>query len=249
MITFNQFLELAESSAGRRRTTSSSNMGSRLAPHGPKANKYSRASQRHSTVDRISLRKAGFRHPSSDDYFPQSHMSSSSTHHDTEVSTYKNQSDFARHNIPAKLKSVGRTEDGILKRRVIPTSERVRFLKKLRDQLGGSRTKKPVHDVSILSKGEHEHEKNDPKELVTRGKSFKKEIKSVPNTIKQSGGKPGDKVAGRPSEIQRIPDTLPPEEKTKLRKKGAKKRGKIYHRELGGSETNPTTGMNVGTLR
>lgn len=242
MITFREFLELAESStgeSGRRR----------LAPKGPLKNRSSRASQRHATVDRAAMKKAGFRRSANQDYFPQDNQTSSSTHHDTNIGTYKTQSDFAKHNVKGKLKVAGRDETGRQKRKVVPTADRVRHLKALRKQLGGDRTSKPVHDVSIHAKDDKEHVKNDPKELITRGKSFKKEIKAVPDAIKKVGGKAGDKVAGRPAEVQSMPDSVSAKKNAELRKKGAQKRGKIYHKELGGSKTDPKTGMNIGTLR
>lgn len=242
MITFTEFLELAESSMGEKGKR-------RLAPKGPKANKYSRASQRHTTVDRVAMKKAGFRRSASQDYFPQDNISSSSSHHDTVVSTYKNQSDFAKHNIKGKHKVVGRTATGAQKKNVVPTADRVRHLKALRKQLGGDRTSKQVHDVSIHAKDDKEHAKNDPKELITRGKSFKKEVKAVPSAIKKVGGKAGDKAVGRPAEVQTMPDSMSAKKRVELRKKGAEKRGKIYNKELGGSKTNPKTGLNIGTVR
>jgi hypothetical protein len=242
MITFKEFLELAESSTPERGKR-------RLAPKGPLKNKSSRAAQRHATVDRVAMKKAGFRRSANQDYFPQDNQTSSSTHHDTNIGTYKNQSDFAKHNVKGKLKVTGRDETGRQKRKVVPTADRVRHLKALRKQLGGDRTPKQVHDVSIHAKDDKEHAKNDPKQLITRGKSFKKEIKSVPDAIKKVGGKAGDKVAGRPSEVQSIPDSVSAAKKSDIRKKGAQKRGKIYHKELGGSKTDRKTGLNVGTVR
>jgi hypothetical protein len=242
MITFREFLELAESSTGERGKR-------RLAPKGPKANRYSRTAQRHDTVDRVALKKAGFKRYSNQDYYPQDHISSSSPHHDTVISTYKNQSDFAKHNIKGKLKNVGRTATGVPKKKVVPTAERVRHLKALKKQLGSDRTSRQVHDVSIHAKDDQEHQKNDPKQLISRGKSFKKEVKAVPSATKQVGGKAGDKVVGRPAEVQSMPDSMPASQKVALRKKGATKRGKIYNKELGGSKTNPKTGLNIGNLK
>ncbi len=242
MITFQEFLELAESSTPER--------GRRLlASKGPKKNKYSRGSQRRDTVDRAAMKKAGFRRSPNRDYFPQDSETSSSQHHTTVIGSYKNQSDFAKHNVKPKLKVTGRDSEGKQKRKVVPTGERVRHLKALRKQLGGDRTPRQVHDISIHSKDESERQKNDPKQLISRGKSFKKEIKAVPDTVKKIGGKAGDKAAGRPSEIQSMPDSMSAQQKSELRKKGAQKRGKIYHKELGGSKTNPKTGLNVGTVK
>lgn len=243
MITFKEFLELAESSTPERGKR-------RLAPHGPKKNRYSRGRVKADTSDRAAMKKAGFKRSSSHDYYPQDHVSSSSDYHDTVVSTYKSQGDYAKHNIKGKIVDTDkRTATGQRKKRVAATADRVRHLKALRKQMGGDRTKKQVHDVSIHSKDEHEHEKNDPKNLISRGKSFKKELKAVPSAIKKVGGKAGDKVSGTPTEVQKMSTNMTVKDRVNARKEGAKKRGKIYHQTLGGSKTNPKTGKNIGTLR
>jgi hypothetical protein len=221
MITFQQFLELAESSTperGRRR----------LAPRGPKANKYSRGRQRSETSDKVALRKAGFRRSASNDPYPQDNEISSSKHHTTNVATYKSQSDYASSELPAK-KSYGR--------KVRPTADRVRKIKALRKQMGGDRTPRQVHDVSIGANDETTS-KNDSKALISRGKSFKDEVRAVPSTLKKVGAKPGDKVTSTPQGV------MPGEN----RKEGAKKRDKIYSKELG-SKMNPKTGKTMGTAR
>lgn len=240
MITFQEFLELAESSTPERGKR-------RLAPHGPKANKYSRGRIKSDTSDRAAMRKAGLRRRSNDDYYPQDQQTSSSSHHDTIVSTYKSQSDYAKHNMKGKVVDGPRTESGARKRKVVPTAKRALHLKALRKQMGGDRTSKPVHDVSIHAKDGEEHKKNDQSQLITRGKSFKKEVKGVPSAIKKVGGKAGDKVVGTPAEVQ---DTshMSAADRVKARKEGAKKRGKIYGKTLG-AKTNPKTGKNIGTLR
>jgi hypothetical protein len=221
MITFREFLELAESStgeSGRRR----------LAPKGPLKNKYSRGRQREDTTNKAALKKAGFRRSPSKDPYPQGNGVSSSKHHATGVETYKNQSDYAVDNIPKK-KRFGRKPR--------PTAEIVQKAKALRKQLGGDRTSKPVHDVSIMSDNETVS-KNDPKQLISRGKSFKKELRAVPDTLKKVGAKPGDKVTSTPQGV--MPGENP--------KEGAKKRDKIYTKELG-SKMNPKTGKTMGTVR
>jgi hypothetical protein len=245
MITFQNFLvHIEERFRGVPRERRA------LRPHGPKANKHSRASQRRDVVDKIALSKAGFRRPTTQsDYFPQNHHTSNSPDHNTTVSTYQNQSDFARHNIPPKFKRTDKpTISGEIRRKVVPTKDRVRVLKALRKQLGGTRTSKPVHDVTILSEPHAELPKNSKTDLISRGKSFKKELQSVPDVIRQSGGKPGDKVSGTPAEIQILPSNLTTQQRKELRSTGAKKRGKLYRDALGGSKTNPVTKMNIGTL-
>jgi hypothetical protein len=222
MITFQQFLELAESSTSERGKR-------RLAPKGPLKNKFSRGRQNLNTSNKVALKKAGFKRSDNKDRYPQDHEVSSSDHHTTGVATYKNQSDYAVDNAPIK-KGFGR-------KKVRPTSERVQKLKALRKQMGGDRTSKPVHDVSIGS-NDTTTSKNSSKQLISRGKSFKKEVRAVPDTLKKAGAKPGDKVASTPQGV--MPGENP--------KEGAKKRDKIYTKELG-SKMNPKTGKTMGTVR
>jgi hypothetical protein len=224
MITFREFLELAESSTGESGKR-------RLAPKGPLKNKFSRGRQRQDTVDKVALKKAGFKRSPSKDPYAQDHQASSSKYHDTNVDTYKSQSDYASDNLPSKRVS---TRGGNKPR---PTKERVIAAKALKKQLGSDRTSRPVHDVSIHTKDDTPR-KNDPDKLISRGKSFKKEIGAVPDTLKKVGAKPGDKVTSQPQGV------LPGEN----RKEGAKKRDKIYTKALG-SKMNPKTGKTMGTVQ
>ena len=225
MITFQKFMELCESSSpesGRRR----------LAPQGPFKNKFSRGRQRQRTVDKVALKKAGFKTPPTKDSFPQrDYQASSSKYHATNVETFKNQSDYASNNLPSKRIS---TRGGEKPR---PTKERVIRARALRKQLGGDRTPRPVHDVSIHSKNDTPR-KNDPDKLIPRAKSFTGEIRAVPDTLKKAGAKPGDKVTSTPQGV--MPD--------ENRKEGAKKRDKIYTKALG-SKMNPKTGRTMGTVQ
>jgi hypothetical protein len=232
MITFKHFLELSEAavrqSSGRRS----------LAPHGPKKDRprrhdFSGKEQRRSNSDRAALRKAGFRRAPTDGRLSNWSTSYNSPHHETNVMTYKNQSDYAR---DQALKS--KTPHNKGKVSVTPTSERVSKLKQLRKQLGGTRTTKPVHDVSIDADDDKYYSKNDKSALVSRGKSFKKEVQSVPKALRDAGAKPGDKVSATPMGVM-------PGENTQ---QGAKKRDKIYTKELG-AKMNLRTGKTIGTMR
>jgi hypothetical protein len=213
-------MELAESSSperGRRR----------LSPQGPLKNKFSRGRQREDTSNKAAIKKAGFKRSPSKDPYPQDNETQSSEHHTTGVATYKKQSDYALDNMPKK-KRFGRKPR--------PTAEIVRRAKAIRKQIGGDRTSKPVHDVSINTKDATP--KNSSRELISRGKSFKKELRAVPDSLKKVGAKPGDKVTSTPQGV------MPGED----RKEGAKKRDKIYTKELG-SKMNPKTGKTMGTVR
>ena len=224
MITFQKFMELCESSSpesGRRR----------LAPQGPLKNKFSRGRRRQDTVDKVALKKAGFKRSPNKDSFPQDYQASSSKHHATSIETYKNQSDYASDNLPSKRLS---TRGGDKPR---PTKERVIRAKALRNQMGGDRTSRPVHDVSIHSKGDTP-DKNDPDNLISRVKSFTKELRAVPDALKKAGAKPGDKGSATPQGV------MPGEN----REQGAQKRDKIYTKALG-SKMNPKTGRTIGNVR
>jgi hypothetical protein len=234
MITFQEFLELAESSTPER--------GRRLlALRGPKKSRYSREAQQKETSDRAALRKAGFSRSPQRDSSPKNDETSSSDHHDTVITTFKNQTHYAKANVKKKVDSRG------IRGKVTKTADRVRHLKALRKQMGGDRTPRQVHDVSIYSQ-DGEREKNDRDQLISRGKSFKKEIKAVPSAVKSVGGKPGDKVAGRPTEVLDVPRGTSMEKRKEMKKKGAEKRGKIYNKELG-AKMNPKTGLNMVNLR
>lgn len=221
MITFREFLELAESSgpeSGKRR----------LAPRGPKKNKYSRRREATLTSDRAALKKAGFRRSRSNDIAPEEHETWNSPHHSTITATYKNQSDYAVDSAPRKRTG--------LNKKVTPTSKRVRDLKALRKQMGGDRTSKRVHDVEVTS--DEDILKGSKKDLIARGRSFKKEVQSVPQSLKKAGAKPGEKVTSTPMGVLRGED----------KKEGAKKRDKIYTKALG-AKMNPKTGKTMGTMR
>lgn len=211
MITFKEFLELAEASTperGRRR----------LAP---------RPVDREKMSDRSALKKAGFKRSPSG-HKPKIKTTSSSDHHFTAAFTSRNQSDYASSNIGKKIRYDGKVEK---------TSKRVLKAKQLRKQFGGDRTAKKVHDVSIFTKGDSPN-KNDPKQLVSRGKSFKKELRAVSKSLKDIGAKPGDKVAATPT------GHMPGENL----KTGQQKRDKIYTKELG-AKMNPRTHKTMGTVK
>lgn len=200
--------------------------------HGPKANKYSRGAQRAENSARAALKKAGFRRSGNVDYHSTDSKLSSSSDHKTTISSYANQSDFARDSIKAKVqrkKSGGGS--------VTPTAERVRQLKHLRRQMGGDRTVRGVHDVGIDHKGDTEHKKNDTTRLISRGKSFKKETRAVPDSLKKIGARPGDIVTASPQGVM-------PGENVR---KGGEKRAGMYQREIGGKadrRTNMIMGRN-----
>ena len=76
-------------------------------------------------------------------------------------------------------------------------------------------------------------------ENETNRKSYSyKEVQSVPKALKDAGARPGDKVSATPMGVM-------PGENTQ---QGAKKRDKIYSKELG-AKMNPRTGKTIGNMR
>lgn len=229
MITFKQFLELVEASSperGRRR----------LVSRGPKDWKWDRLDDRKKTSDRVALKKAGFKRNVSGEE-PKDTTHYSSPYHYTTVRTYKNQSDSAWDSAPSKNLSTGDLHGRWQGPKVTPTATIVRDLKAVRKQIGGDRTSKPVHDVSIHADDE-DISKNDQENLIPRGRSFNKELRSVPQALKNAGAKPGDKVTAEPAAVMRGEDP----------KKGRRKRDRIYAKQFG-SKMNPKTGMTIGTMK
>jgi len=230
MITFKEFLELAESSTperGRRR----------LASRGTSGSSAERLRQRRNTSDRVALKKAGFKRPASgkDSVGDES---TRSAHHYTTVDTDANQSDFALRNTYHKNLRTGKfvTRRGGKVDKVTPTSKRVSHLKTLRKQLGGDRTSKPVHNVGVYT--DDDYRKNDPDKLPQRQTSFKKELRGGKDALKHAGAKPGDKVAFTPSAVRGDEDP----------KKGKQKRDSIYTRQFK-AKMNKKTGITTGTMR
>ena len=230
MKTFQEFIELAESSRSEKGKR-------RLSPRGPKKpeNSYWGKESQRQVSNLSALRRAGFRgKPSSlsrtqyDD-----HYHTSSPHHSTNVSSFKSQIDMALADMEPKKKMSNKGDS------VVPTSKRVRQARNIRRALGGSRTSKPVHDISIHSDDDIEnYGKNDSHKLITRGKSFKKELSGVRDAIIDAGGKSGDIVTATPTAL------MPGEDK----KKGAKKRANIYQKEFKTKKPDRKTGLMVGRL-
>lgn len=225
-MTFSDFMALCESSSpekGRRR----------LAPKGPLKNKYSRGRKNADTSDKAALKKSGFKRSPNKDHYPQEREVSSSNYHTTNIATYQNQSDYAKDSTPRKIPFSGKRKSYI----VIPTSKRVLHARALRKQMGGDRTSKLVHDVSIGADDET-ISKNDQKNLIPRIKSFTGEVRAVPNALKKIGAESGHKVSATPQGV------MPGENS----KKGVKGRDKIYTKILG-SKMNPKTGRTMGTVQ
>jgi hypothetical protein len=227
--------KVARTADGGRRVTSAAratrNVKSKaVPPRGPGENTWDRLDARRSISDKVVLKKAGFKRRDPNEQ-PKETEAWASPHHSTMVRTYKNQSDYVIDQVPHKNLASGRAT-----RKVRSTASIVRHAKALRKQLGGDRTSKPVHDVAILS--DRSYAKNDPEDLISRGRSFRKEVGAVPSALKKAGAKPGDKVTSEPSGIMSGEDRI----------KGKEKRDKIYTKVLK-AKMNPKTGKTMGTYR
>jgi hypothetical protein len=150
----------------------------------------------------------------------------------TAISSYPSQSSYALDMIPDKVK------ERMYGNGVRSTQERSLYLRRLRRQLGGSRTRRGVHNVDILPRGSYM--KNDPKELVSRGKEYNRVVRELPQEVKNVGGNRGDKIVGKASEVMiGATDT----------EKGRRKRRDLYSRALGASSWDPITRVQVASIR
>jgi hypothetical protein len=225
MRSYKEFIDLIESSTGERH---------RIVRHGPKAERQLRGNQRRNNFDRVALKKGGFSRRSNKDYYGTDSEVSSSKHHATEIESFKNQSDFARDTVKAKTI---RKRDGGGGAVVRPTADRVLQLRRLRRQMGGDRTPRAVHDVQIKPKDDG-YVKNDPRDQMSRGRSFKKETSEVPGALKKVGARSGDHVTAKPEGVMTGED----------RKKGGEKRAQIYKKTLGG-KMDRRTGLMTGRAK
>lgn len=148
----------------------------------------------------------------------------------TAITTYPHQTSYAKDNMPSKVDD--RT------RRVRSNRERAFYLKRLARQIG-NRTSRKVHAVDVLPK--KDFEKNDPKELITRGKEYHSTVKNISKNVKDvSGGKPGDVIVGKAAEVMRG---------SKDMNTGKKKREKLYTRILGASRRDPVTNIQSAKVK
>jgi hypothetical protein len=233
MKTFKEFMAEAVLS---ERVEAQGSRGRALSPRGPNKHRGIQRSIQRTTSDRAALKKAGFKRLPKDEFNTgfKSHETWNSDEHSTKVNTNKNQTTFARGQSDLYNPKTYTPKPGHQK--VRSSGERVRHLKALRKQLGGTRTERPVHMVDI-SADEH-HNKNDPSRLVSRGKSFKQELQSTPKALKSAGAKTGDIVVGKPTATMgnENPET------------GRKKRARLYQRTFG-SKLNPRTSLMIGRAR
>lgn len=201
---------------------------------GPSRSPFGRQRQQRDNSERSAFRRAGFvrnrpsqsserRNKINFNAVPKEYTS-------TAITTYPNQSSYARDNIPNKVDD--KTN------RVVRTRDRVLYLRRLRRQIG-RRTGRQVHAVDILPR--KDFKKDDPRQLITRGKEYHSSVTSIPSTIKSvSSGKPGDIIVGKASEV--MPGS-------KDVKKGRRKREELYSRVLGASQRDPITNVQIARVK
>jgi hypothetical protein len=100
-----------------------------------------------------------------------------------------------------------------------------------------TRTPRQVHDISIHS-NDGGISKNDNTRLISRGKSFNKERKGVPDALKNAGAETGDFGVGEP--YGSMPHENP--------EKGKKVRAKLYSKDYG-VDLDKRTGKMVGRVK
>lgn len=223
MLTFFEFLQLAESSLLSRRLPSSIDPRGRVA--------------RRRASDAAVLRSAGFRSPKRGE-LSQDHKHSSSEHHETEVRKFPSSAHYTLSNIKQKRKASGKG--------VVSNRERKIEARRLGKQFGrsGRQSSSPVLDVLISATGSQQ--KGSKENQVSRGRSFHRELKSVPDSVSKIIGtdeqpkssserrKPRGFVTAQPAATMKGEDP----------KKGAELRAKIYSKHLG-AKTHPQTGRIV----
>jgi hypothetical protein len=223
MKTVKEFLEESSTSEKGKK---------RLSSRGPKKDKYEGQQDRKNISNKIAIRKSGFKTGSrADPQDSSDHYDSNSRHHSTNIASHKTQANYA-------LSTVDRKYDKFSSnRRVKPTSSRVSGLRKIRRLLKTTRTPRQVHDISIHS-NDGGISKNDNTRLISRGKSFNKERKGVPDALKNAGAETGDFGVGEP--YGSMPHENP--------EKGKKVRAKLYSKDYG-VDLDKRTGKMVGRVK
>jgi len=181
-------IELEESSSGES--------GSRLlSSRGPAQSRSERNKQRQDKSNRAALSKAGFsRSPRPITGTGGRRIkwteTSASINHETETATHANQSDYAT----GKIGNLGPKGNK-------PTSKRALKAKQILKQIGGDRTPKPVHDVSVNKNRTYN---DDDASTMTKGRSFRQEVtKGVSVNLQKAGAKPGDIRTSTPTSSSR----------------------------------------------
>lgn len=221
MITFGQFINKAQELQEVYRAITL----------GPSRSPIGRERQRRDASERAAFRRAGVRRSRPGGRARFNAIRSNNT--STAITSYPNQTAYAREFMPDKNKRKS-VLDGTSN--VTPTSKRALYLRRLARQTG-SRSNRQVHAVDILPT--KDFKKGDPG-YVSRGREFHKDVKDIPNKVKDSGGKPGDVIAGKASE---------PLSGSKNVRRGRESRQRTYTKKLGASKRDPITDVQIARVK
>ena len=200
---------------------------------GPSRSRTGLDRQRKDASERAAFRKAGMRRTQSGGSRQRFNSTNNKNEYSkTAITSYPSQSAYAKDSVPEKEKH-GSDGGGVRS-----TKDRALHLKRLKKQLKTTRTRRGVHAVDILPKGDYK--KNDPKDSIPRGREFQRVVREVPQEVKNAGGKKGDKIVGKASEV--MPGSKNPE-------KGRKKRRKLYSKAIGATDWDPVTKVQVASVK
>jgi hypothetical protein len=165
-----------------------------------------------------------------------------STEQDHYIRSYPSARTAARREFLIKKgKPAGKTDTGMTKLKVAPSSESVRRVKDLTKSItkSGADKRGKVHTVDIMHRDSNVG-KGDKKRQLERGKNFIQAIKDTPAHLKAAGAKKRDIVMGKPTAV------MPGEDK----ETGEAKRAKLYKRIFGkrSSKVSPKTGVMTGKV-
>jgi hypothetical protein len=165
-----------------------------------------------------------------------------STEQDHYIRTYSSARKAAKgEQLIKKFKRAGKTLSGWTKLKSAPSSESVRRVKDLKNQMtkAGANKRGKVHTVDIMHRDSGVG-KGDPDRQMERGRNFIKAVKDTPKHLKAAGAKKGDTVTGKPTAV------MPGENE----KTGEAKRAKLYKKVFGkkSTEKSTKTGLMVGKV-
>jgi predicted kinase len=200
---------------------------------GPSRSRIGLDRQRKDASERAAFRRAGMRRTQSGGQRQRFNSTQNQNEYSkTAITSYPSQSAYARDSLPEKERHGGDGEG------VRSTQDRALHLRRLKKQLRTTRTRRGVHVVDILPRGDYK--KNDPKDLPSRGREFHRVVGEVPQEIINAGGKKGDKIVGKASEV--MPGSKNPE-------KGRMKRRKLYSKVIGATKWDPITKVQVASVK
>ena len=200
---------------------------------GPSRSRTGLDRQRKDASERAAFRKAGMRRTQSGGSRQRfSSTNDKNKYSKTAITSYPSQSAYAKDSVPEKEKH-GSDGGGVRS-----TKDRALHLKRLKKQMKTTRTRRGVHAVDILPKGDYK--KNDPKDSIPRGREFQRVVREVPQEVKNAGGKKGDKIVGKAAEP--MPGSKNPEA-------GRRKRRKLYSKAIGATKWDPVTKVQVASVK